>query len=90
VTPATERWINDRLSECGLGPVSRDEDFWAQMWAHALNAADGATPALQHRMARHSMVRAVETLYFGRPITDVTEAITSAYEHMMQFDRVSA
>jgi len=85
MTPATERWINEELSRCGLGPVSRDDDFWAQMWSHCLNAAEGSNPqqpkekARQHTMARYGMVRAIELMYYGHPLTMLPGPIVSGW-----------
>lgn len=82
MTPATERWINEQLSLVGLGPVSRDEEVWGQLWAYALEGASnidvrGAdlTLAQVHRLARYSFVRAVELLFYGEPFTELPKTL---------------
>jgi len=76
MTPSTERWLNEKLSDSGLGPIARDEEFWGQMWGHALAGAEmdletsEARPiGVVHREARLNMLHAIETLYYGVYVT---------------------
>ena len=78
MTPVTERWFNEKLSDSGLGPIDRDDDFWGQMWAHALAGAemDLETSEVRsigvvHREARTNMLHAIETLYYSVYVTKV-------------------
>ena len=76
MTKATENWLNEKLSDVGLGPVDHEDEFWALMWSHALSGAEWDFETgkphpkkVIHSDARANMLHAIETLYYGIHVT---------------------